>query len=268
MTSNPNYTRTLELLADQAVGQLSHDDAKELSRLLAEPGAPTIAEFERIVAAADAAMQVSQDANEPMPAEVSARLKHAADAFCAGRVASGPSSLPFTGLAVSPPRTRSWGALAAAAVLVFTAVTALYFVSRPGEVPPAQLRLAMLTQPNVKQVAWTDWAVEGAGPEIPGVQGDVVWSDSAQKGYMRFTGLPANNPTKQQYQLWIIDKERGMGQRISGGVFDGGPGEIVVPIEPRLMVNKAAAFAVTIEQPGGTWVSDMTRRVNIAMVPD
>jgi len=33
-------------------------------------------------------------------------------------------------------------------------------------------------------------------------------------------------------------------------------------------VNKAAAFAITIEKPGGTWVSDMTRRVNIAPVPD
>ncbi len=57
-----------------------------------------------------------------------------------------------------------------------------------------------------------------------------------------------------------------MQQRISGAIFDGssGSGELYVPIDPKLTVRKAAAFAVTIEQPGGTWVSDMKRRVVIA----
>jgi hypothetical protein len=37
-----------------------------------------------------------------------------------------------------------------------------------------------------------------------------------------------------------------------------------VPVEPLIPVRDVAAFAVTVEQPGGTWVSDMSRRVVIA----
>ncbi|HRJ49617.1 MAG TPA: anti-sigma factor, partial [Phycisphaerales bacterium] len=125
------------------------------------------------------------------------------------------------------------------------------------------------TAPDLVRAQWGDWDA----PEIAGVTGEVVWSDARQAGYMRFTGLPANNPTREQYQLWIVD-ERGLvdptGQsaRISGGVFDvpadGSP--VVIPISPAIKVGKAQLFAITIEKPGGTWVSDMTRRVSIAAV--
>ena len=93
----------------------------------------------------------------------------------------------------------------------------------------------------------------------------MVWSDSAQAGYMTFAGLPALEGSA--YQLWIIDAERGLAQRISGGVFngdaEGGPLRVAIDETP-IPVNSAAAFAVTIEKPGGTWVSDMSRRVVIA----
>jgi hypothetical protein len=93
---------------------------------------------------------------------------------------------------------------------------------------------------------------------------------------MTFSNLPALQPG-EQYQLWIIDKRgladaTGQSMRISGGVFDGGidmvgKGELVVPIVPAIQVQGAAAFAVTIEKTGGTWVSDMKRRVVIAAKP-
>jgi len=106
---------------------------------------------------------------------------------------------------------------------------------------------------------WGEWD----NPEIRGVGGEVTWSESSQRGVMSFVNLPANDPTKAQYQLWIID-ERGMGQRINGAIFDAKGGACEVQIRPSIAVKNAAAFAVTIEQPGGTWVSDMTRRVVIA----
>jgi hypothetical protein len=83
---------------------------------------------------------------------------------------------------------------------------------------------------------------------------------------MEFTNLPALDPNKECYQLWIIDS-RGMEQRISGGCFNaapGGKGVTTVVIKPGIQVVGAAAFAVTIERPEGTWVSDMKRRVVIA----
>lgn len=295
MNGQPLHDRILELLADEALGQISPIDAQELERLLAQAGSLDTTGFEDSVAAAEVAMHQSDNASEAMPADVAARLKHAADAFCAGQAiartrptAAGPTavrppqrdvdprtsdprnvdprSIPFT--TPARPASTTWIRFAAAALVAIGVAIGLYTISQPAVSTIAEQRLALLSQPSAVRVAWTDWAADGAPPEIPGVTGDVVWSDDEQRGYMRFVGLPANDPTKQQYQLWIIDKERGMAQRISGGIFNGGPGETIVPIEPRLLVNKAAAFAVTIEQPGGTWVSDMTRRVNIAPVPD
>jgi hypothetical protein len=122
------------------------------------------------------------------------------------------------------------------------------------------------TAPDLIKASWGDWD----NPEIKGVSGDVAWSDTKQCGYMRFKNLPALDAAKEQYQLWIIDS-RGMEQRISGGVFNGGSlakdGTLVVPITPGIQVVGAAAFAITIERPEGTWVSDMKRRVVIASKP-
>jgi hypothetical protein len=80
---------------------------------------------------------------------------------------------------------------------------------------------------------------------------------------MKFENLPALDETKERYQLWIIDS-RGMEQRISGGVFNGAAGNQFVVIDPGIDVDRAAAFAITIERPDGVWVSDMKRRVVIA----
>ncbi|GEM_PF-467910 len=128
---------------------------------------------------------------------------------------------------------------------------------------------AIAAMPGTTTMAWSDWDK----PEIPGVLGEVLWNESTQTGVMKFKNLPALNPG-EQYQLWIIDKrgladESGQSMRISGGVFTGGidmigKSDLIVPIAPAIEVQQAAAFAITIEKSGGTWVSDMKRRVVIA----
>ncbi len=77
-------------------------------------------------------------------------------------------------------------------------------------------------------------------------------------------GLRPNDPSVEQYQIWVID-ERGMEQKVSGGVFNASAdGEIVVPINPSIDLRRVALFAVTIEEPGGTVVPSLKRRVVIA----
>ena len=128
---------------------------------------------------------------------------------------------------------------------------------------PAQLAKVkqVISQANdTDTLEWKDWD----NPEIPGVKGNVIWSEKSQTGLIKFVGLKPNDPDKAQYQLWIIDS-RGMNQRVSGAIFNVGPdGCVEVPIMPRIAIKNAAAFAITIEEPGGTWVSDMKRRVVIA----
>lgn len=179
----------------------------------------------------------------------------------------------------SAARFAPW--LLAAASLAFAAVAWFGANSRAGLRDPMmaiagpngrEIDRSLANLPDTFTAGWGDWD----NPEIPGVKGKVVWNESRQMGVMKFTNLPALKPG-EQYQLWIIDKRgladaSGQSMRISGGVFDGGidmvgKAELVVPIRPAIEVQGAAAFAVTIEKTGGTWVSDMKRRVVIAAKP-
>lgn len=134
-------------------------------------------------------------------------------------------------------------------------------------VDPAELqqnRQRLLEVPDTIRVAWQPFDLPDAPAEQPGVQGDVVWNNELQMGYLRFVGLAANDPSVEQYQVWVID-ERGMEQKVSGGVFNAtADGELIVPIEPGIDVGRVAVFAITVENPGGTWVPDLQRRVVVA----
>ncbi len=92
----------------------------------------------------------------------------------------------------------------------------------------------------------------GTTGEHAKVTGEVVWSDSRQEGYMTLAGVPANDPSRQQYQLWIVDPARDA-LPVDGGVFDlpASSGPVVVPIDAKLLVHGPAAFVITREQPGG-----------------
>jgi len=97
------------------------------------------------------------------------------------------------------------------------------------------------------------------------VHGDLVWSPSRQEDYMKLAGLAVNDRSQMQYQLWIFDKNRDDKFPVDGGVFDvvptGHSGETIVRITPRLPIQQAALFAVTIERPGGVVVSSRDRIV-------
>ena len=69
---------------------------------------------------------------------------------------------------------------------------------------------------------------------------------------MSLVNLPVNDPTQNQYQLWVVDPERDE-LPVDGGVFDipVGSERAVIPIRTALQVSKPAAFVITLEQPGG-----------------
>lgn len=103
-------------------------------------------------------------------------------------------------------------------------------------------------------------------PLARGCDGDVVWSDADQRGYMRFKGLAKNEPTREQYQLWIFDAARDDAEPVDGGVFDVGDasvdpetGDVVVQIDAKLRVAHAKLFAVTVEATGGVVKSKRER---------
>lgn len=128
----------------------------------------------------------------------------------------------------------------------------------------AERRQQLLEVPDSIQIAWQPFDLPDSPAEQRNVRGDVVWSDELQQGYIRFVGLNPNDPNVEQYQVWVID-ERGLEQKVSGGIFNASAdGEVIVPIEPGIDVGRVALFAVTVENPGGTWVPDLERRVVVA----
>jgi hypothetical protein len=134
-------------------------------------------------------------------------------------------------------------------------------------VDPAELqqnRTKLLEVPGTVRLAWKPFDIEGSPAEQRNLRGDVVWNDELQTGYLRFEGLAVNDPNVEQYQVWVID-ERGLEQKVSGGVFNAtAQGEVIVPIKPGIDVGRVALFAITVEKPGGTWVPDLKRRVVVA----
>ena len=104
-------------------------------------------------------------------------------------------------------------------------------------------------------------------PGVENVQGDVVWSNEKQQGYMRFTNLPKNDPKQSVYQLWIFDENQDEKYPVDGGIFDAqNNGEIIVPINAKLKVGKPTLFAITIEKPGGVVVSKRDKLILTAKI--
>lgn len=91
-----------------------------------------------------------------------------------------------------------------------------------------------------------------ASDSYKGLSGEVIWNDEKQEGYMSLVNLAVNDPTKNQYQLWIVDPERDE-LPVDGGVFDiiHKDGKSIIPIRNALVINKPVAFVITLEQPGG-----------------
>lgn len=250
--------RCLELLTIQATTGLSFREQVELNQLLDEAGQIDDLSLELAAASLDLA-RISPGELSSLPGSLSADLTQAGRRWAADRSRLTDAISPSGSVPGTRPglRLSLWIPWAIAASCALVAATALLRVSPSPSPRPA---VAVASAPDVFRAEWSAWD----NPEIPGVKGYVHWSDQLQRGVMHFSGLPANDPRSSQYQLWIID-ERGLSQRINGAIFNSTPdGELDVEIAPSIAVRNAAAFAVTIEQPGGTWVSDMTRRVVIA----
>ena len=210
-----------------------------------------------------------------MPAEARARLVTAAEQHI---VSTGTPELKLagtpadTGLRANP--LAMFGGWAAAAACLIVAVVASQPAPEAPEPTVAQNLAALESaDPAVATASWLSIdQVPPLNADAPhrfddGITGEVVWSEARDEGYMKISGIAANDPQEWVYQLWIFDKSRDAGdltQRpVDGGVFnfdlaqrDPATGDVIVPINAKLPVGEAFLFAVTVEKPGGVVVSD------------
>lgn len=270
MNQNTEELR-LDLLIKKAVHGLTAAEGKQLQQLEKAAVANPDESFELTAAAISL---VDIDVSEQLPIHVRAKVLTDADRFFSPKNLheTVPSELPTVAEAVSEklPKTSVWNWLgwAVAAAACVALVANIYFtriqpgpmvgippIPTPGQrLTPAQERERLLaTAGDVITATWSE-----ADPKAPqNVAGDVVWSNSQQKGFVRLQGLPVNDKTKKTYQLWIVDEGRNPKTPVDGGVFDvDKSGEIIVPIDAKLDIKKPVVFAVTPEKPGGVVVAE------------
>lgn len=268
--------RLEELLLDRAVFGLDSAEAAEIATLAPEGDLPE--EYELLAAQVFLANSPEGDR---LPDSLRERVLGYSPSAQSGSASVSPAS---GGPAQAAPVTRDtsgWTsalfAIAASLLLGLWLGSLSEVGSKPGAGSPSrsETELAVASLDEFRQrhsdavtVAWSateDKAAVGIDGETrDGADwGEVVWSDSAQQGYMRFRGLEANDPAVAQYQLWIFDANRDDAHPVDGGVFDIAAdtpdGEQLVRINAKLSVSKATLFAITVERPGGVVVSDRSR---------
>jgi hypothetical protein len=263
--------RGTELLCDRALVGLDPIEEGELIRLLSAEGLEDDRSLELTAAAIDLA--ASPPPAEALPPHLERLVLGAAAArFADKRPAPSSKVVPLR----PPSRVPAivpWLAAAACFALLLGGVVLRGLSREPlafarqdrssvatarQAAPSAAEGRAALLAAGATLVEWKatdDPAGKAAG-------GDVVWSTTEQRGYMRFRGLAANDPRVSQYQLWIFDKNQDAKYPVDGGVFDvGANGEVVVPIDAKLRVVDPTLFAITVEKPGGVVVSKRERIV-------
>lgn len=266
--NQPGHGPLEEVLADEAAAALSDADRREFEPVLR--GAPT-AEREAYLRAAalvqvTCLLQADNGGVSRMPGALRQRLAAQGQSLVARqaapavadigaarerrRAAAAPAST--TEPAPGPGRAAALGgwAVAAGLAIVLAANLAGPVTGIGAGSDPVQARASLLGDAATVTLPWS-----GGEGRYAAVSGDVVWNDPAQSGFLRLVGMPVNEPGKAQYQLWIIDPERDA-HPVDGGVFDvGSSGEVIIPVQARLAVDRPTTFAITLEKPGGVVVS-------------
>lgn len=293
------FARAQELVIDRCTEGLDGEQTAELEALLADGdivAASLDAEgFELAAAAIELACSAPA---EDMPESLRSSLDlQAKDFFENGGAAGGATVLPFkrpadtasdhqasdsaavnspaaTALpdnAVNPRLSSSiMGWLAAAACLVLAVIgwnrqADTTIPIAPVDTPAPSIEARMNDLLNRTDTLTLDWS-DGPHAQVAGVTGQVAWNNAAQQGFMSFTGLPANDPSAFQYQLWIFDSTQDERYPVDGGVFNVQDGQAIIPIEAKIQVNDPTLFAITVEKPGGVVVSSRERLVLVGAV--
>lgn len=259
-----------DLLIKKAVYGLTPEEEKQLREMDPRQADNPDISFE-LTASAISLTDVRAD--EELPLYLRAKVLTDADRFFGARdlhetvPAERSPAEPI--VSESLPRASIWnwlGWAVAAAACIVLAIN--IYSTRFQRTPPTVLTIAqqreqlLASAGDVVTGAWSDF-----DPTQPrNVRGDVVWSNSQQKGFIRFQGLPVNDKSKETYQLWIFDADQNPKTPVDGGVFDAESGDFIVPIDAKLKIQKPTMFAVTAERPGGVVVSTLGKVMAVAKI--
>jgi hypothetical protein len=269
--------KMLELLSDKAIFGLSEQELADFAEF--EKNFPELNDDSLESTAAKIGM-INLDTSEQLPAHLRTKIIADADKYFASRKEFAAPEKPeeFQKTFTFEPKSSilQWlGWAVAGLACVALAVTLWTTRQNPTDIakntptptitPKIELTAAQEREQllaSAKDAVQTNWS--DFNPKEPkNVQGDVVWSNSLQKGFVRFRNLPTNDRNKETYQVWIFDKSQK--NPVSGGTFDvNKDGEIIVPIDSALKIQEPTMVGVTAEKPGGVVVSDLKKVMAVA----
>jgi len=263
-TNKPDIPdRIDQLMVEAATQGLSPQDEAELQAAIqADPLLRDEAEAYELAATVIELSLMDPKQAESLPDALRAKLIESAAAQMQAsesapdlKLSGTKADTPVKPAAFSLTDGRLFGWYAAAAALIALALVLVQPNTGPGQTTPDQQYAAMQAINDTVTASW-GFNADGGDERFANAGGEVIWNAEAQAGFMKLTGLPVNDPTKEQYQLWIVDPARDA-EPIDGGVFDiTASGEVIVPIDAKLRSDSPAVFAITIEQPGGVVVSE------------
>jgi len=260
-SSSQPTNRLDELLSESMLRTLLPDEIRELEELAGTETDALLAHAEQAAASAASAFVNHDTEVESMPANLQMKLQKQAAYHFASR-----SSEAFPGPGSERRANRlPWLLTAAAGIIAIFGWQPRFSET---SVLSGEEMLQELVAEAPSDLLRLDWTVL-EDPASIGASGELLWSDSEQRGYMRFRGLAANDAAQSQYQLWIFDDKADTNYPVDGGVFDipAGVDEVIVAIDPKINVKEAFQFAITVEAPGGVVVSKRERIPLLAAVP-
>lgn len=242
------------LLAESMIRPLDADEIAELDELAGADGDLLLSEAEQAAITLQLGYANEGDV-EAMPQGLRDKLRQEAPQVTPSSQ-QGPK-------ATERSNNRSWSPWIMVAAALFVIISYL----PKTETPPTELRLELLAAAP-KDLIELDWTVL-EDPSSIDATGSLTWSGERQEGYMVFDGLAVNDPSVEQYQLWIFDDATDTRYPVDGGVFDipEGGGRVIIPIDPKIRVRDAFQFAITVERPGGVVVSERERIPLLAAKP-
>ena len=256
MNQENSFDRFEELDAGRAFGDLSSEEFNEWQQLAPQFLNSQEVSFDYLLTE----LELDKTSSTPLPFSLSQKLGETTDQFISGdnKGSDDQKVTPFV-------NWLGWGIAACLAVLLLL-----------GPSEPKVATVAEKSEPKVVTVAEKlEVLKESSGSMLleftpasdpyAKVEGEVIWNDERQEGYMSLINLAANNPKENQYQLWIVDPERDE-LPVDGGVFDipEGVDKALIPIKNALQVDKPTLFVITLEQPGGVVKSKQEVVVAIA----
>lgn len=247
MSDSSSIQRLEELEAGRVIGDLSEEEWNEWRRLSKEH--PDVLDGSLEWTAAHLESSLSSDPSKVgMPSDLTDKVKAGTASFVTPPENVAVARPSFSFLKSAPV---AWAVAAALALLLIVSWTV-----QPGN--DSELA-AVDKSPDRVQSTFS-----GLG-EYADISGKAFWSDELQKGYLSLEGMPVNDPTERQYQLWIVDPERDEAP-VDGGVFDvvADAGTVRIPIDAKLQIDAPEAFVITLEKPGGVVKSNQKVVVALA----